>query len=245
MERETKVERQPERTPAKVRESASPAPRTTHPLLVLQEHAGNQAVSAMVGRRLAVTEDGRTTFDPQALTHPRFPEIAAHEAVRRAQFQAAGKPVGTVRQMEHDAIAGTRSLLAGKPHNPAFRALPGASLGWVPGSIPGPDDSGSIVTDNLASLERVGPGASKTGTVETKTTQEGAFDSKQTTTYHWQVKGEGSRGSVDSTTDLIIVVNPKDPLLTGPAKDPELKIIHTTEPATAYPVMLSTSGPFT
>jgi hypothetical protein len=91
-------------------------------------------------RPLAITESGRTLFDPRALGHPRFPEIAAHEAVHRGQFHAAGKPVGSVSQLESDAAVGARSLLSGDSHIPAFRALPGQALAWPTDPFAGSDD---------------------------------------------------------------------------------------------------------
>jgi len=118
----------------------------------------------------------------------------------------------------------------------AFRPFPGASLGWVPGTL---YDPGVTIEENLASLERVGHGASKAGTVRADVTREGSIGTRQTTTYHLEVRGQGSRGSVDSTTDLVLTIDPKDPLVTGPTELTELHIPKKPgDPAGLYPIVL-------
>src|SRR5688572_28816062 len=163
---------------------------------------GNQTLQRLQygGEPLAITKDGHTTFHARALAHPRLAEIAAHEAVHRAQFAAEGKPRGSTAELEADAGTGAHALLAGGSYAPAYRAGGDEVLAYAEASL----------EDEAKSFERLGAGASKTAKVEGTVSRGGGFGQPETTTYHLKSSGSGDRGSLDTTTDIVLRVNPDD-----------------------------------
>lgn len=81
-------------------------------------------------RVLAETRDGVTTLARSALGHPQRSLIEAHESVHRAQFAlgAAGAPVADLPELESEATAGARALVAGRAFSPGLAAPAGLRL---------------------------------------------------------------------------------------------------------------------
>lgn len=226
---------------------AAPYP-SADPVAQLQQ-AGNQAVQALLqfgpsaserslaGAPLATTLDGRTAFAPQAFNDRRLPEIAAHEAVHRAQFRATGRQAGSVAQLERDAVAGSRSLLARRSHTPAFRAPSGLALQYDPNTqvVIADHAEQTAGEENAKSLDTLGPGTSGKRYVSASVSREGADTERQTTTIHLEASGAGAHGSIASATNLVFDYNPANDYviprdeLGNPLKD---------DPLAVYPVEL-------
>ena len=226
--------------------------RSLHPMLRLQQQIGNQAVGELMRSgsagsfssanqaALAVTENGRTTFHPQAFSHPRFLEIAAHEAVHRAQFRAFDKPLGTRSELERDAVDGSRSMLSAGGHTPTVRAPSGQALYYPVDTSVTDHEAAQTAEDNTKSLERLGPGASQTGKVVAEVSSAGTADRKHTTSFHLEASGQGSHGSIASTTELVFDYDPGDPFAPGVSAG-EIGPAQKGDPVALYPITLAYS----
>jgi hypothetical protein len=157
----------------------------------------------------ASTTDGVTTFRPAAQTHPRAPEIEAHEAVHRAQFVGSA-PRGSRVELEQDAQRGAQTLLAGGSYAPAYSAPPGQTLNFE--SVPlMPDIEASGMT-NATSLSTLGDESDRRGKVNTSSSNQVGQDNIRTIQYHIDASGSGRRGTVGTATDISVTYDPGDPL---------------------------------
>lgn len=236
MERAARAPRTTAHPAGKTRESAAAqAGARRNPVLRLQQDAGNHAVAAWLrGSKLnesssgplATTTDGETTIRASALAHPRLHEVAAHEAVHRAQFGAAGARLGTVAELETDAAVGAEALLAGSEYQPKVRAARGMNLAY-----PGGDDVDNPEAKSLSAL-----GTKPNASIQTTQSQSGGAPSEAVDRdFHLEVMGSGERGSIRTTTDVSLHVDPFDPSI-GIDRTPNDQL--QTMDASAYPVVV-------
>lgn len=193
---------------------------------------GNPASDA----QLASTTNGITTLHPDVRAHSRSAEIHAHEAVHRAQFKATARR-GDRRELELDAQAGARSILAGASYVPSYSAPPNQTLNFDPLM---PDVSASADA-NARSLSTLQPAGDSRSDVAASSTREVGTGGSQSLRFHISVSGAGARGSVNTTTDLSVSYDPGQPIGTGVGppvlRDPELGF-GPAIPIPLYPVVI-------
>ncbi len=157
------------------------------------------------GAPVARTDVTGTTFVPNWRTRPNAAEIAAHEAVHRAQFDNFGvRPLGDGRALEHEANIGAVASLAGEAFTPGLAASPGMSLAfgpedWMPDAVSqGGREQAALSSAGLNDDEsdiRVG----------VESYQEGA---NSDVLYETQTVGIGPGGSIDVSTRIGLSYRP-------------------------------------
>ena len=167
--------------------------------------------SPKAAQSLASTTDGVTTFDPSVRSHSRAAEIQAHEAVHRAQFTES-LPRGSRRELEQDAQRGTQMLLAGKNYAPGYSAPPNQTLTFDPPLMPAAEGSAQA---NARSLSTLGQSAASPSTLNVASSQIVGSGGEQSVHYHIDVSGSGTRGTVNTATELSVTYDPGTPMGTG------------------------------
>lgn len=202
--------------------------------------ASPTATHGSPGRPVATTDATGTTVDLAAVRPGGLEQVLTHEQVHTEQIARgrAGFPVAPVADLEDEARAGGRSLMAGAAFSPELAADPGATLAFGPEDwFP---DLQSQGTEEVAALARAGltdPG----GEVFTSFNQAGDGLARSMA-FETSVAASGAGGGVVTTTSVALS---HDPLRTaGLVGPPTIRIdvelgLGPVEEVPAYPYELT------
>lgn len=191
-------------------------------------------------RPVATTDATGTTVDVDAVRPGGLDQVLTHEQVHAEQIARgrAGFPTAPVADLEDEARAGGRSLMAGAAFTPALAADPGATLAFGPEDwFP---DVQSRSTEEAGAVARAGLTDPTAELVTSfRTSEEGLTRSMA---YEMSVAASGAGGGVVSTTSVSLS---HDPLRTAGVVGPptiRIDVEHVRGPVEevpAYPYELT------
>lgn len=168
-------------------------------------------------------------------------EVMAHEAVHVAQQRSTSPPTTDRRALEHEAHLGSRNLAEGRPFEPRLSAPPSLALGYDPFAW-FPEPTGQNDRE-VAALAQINADPARTNVRTGMTSQDGGWDAPSELRYRLEVDGSGSRGTVMSTTEVVVRRDPHAQVMVtvGPQLQqlgPETGL-YRAEPRPAYPYTVS------
>lgn len=224
------------------RPTTSPGPESLGNRHVLNglRAGGDRPAKARQGAPLAYTRDGNTYLGGGVASHPKRPEILAHEAAHRRQF-ASKAPIGNREQLESDAGRGAQQMLDQQPYTPTYSAPAGMALGYG-GAADWFPDLESRDAEERRSAERFGLTGTEPDVRQTLGINEDPSSGRARATYTSSVAASGDEGSILSDTMVSLDYHPdRRATVVGPAViniNPEIGL-GPTDDVPAYPYVLT------
>ena len=149
-----------------------------------------------------------------------------------ANTASAVPPTHPMLQLQQQAGNQAVGTLLQSGQQPSIAPLNQPSLAVI-------KEAGFSPEDNASSLERLGTGASQTGKVMASAGSQGIAGQGESTYMHLDATGEGARGSVASSTDLVLSFSPDTTVLAVGTSDTGISA--KSDPHQAYPGVLQYS----